>query len=59
VSSIAAPRPIAQQIMLMLVTAGAVATGLALPVALGIGVLLAILILPPADRHRVPHAVVP
>ena len=44
-SSIAAPRPIAQQIMLMLVTAGAVATGLALPVALGIGALLAILVL--------------
>ena len=34
-----------EQIMLILVTAGAVATGLALPVALGIGGLLAILIL--------------
>ncbi|HEY4728343.1 MAG TPA: hypothetical protein VIJ32_09085 [Actinomycetes bacterium] len=34
-----------EQIMLVLVTAGAVATGLALPVALGIGALLAILIL--------------
>lgn len=31
--------------VVVLVTAGAVATGLALPVALGIGVLLAILIL--------------
>ena len=34
-----------EQIMLILVAAGAVATGLALPVALGIGGLLAILIL--------------
>ena len=34
-----------EQIMLVLVTAGAVATGLALPVALGIGALLAILVL--------------
>jgi amino acid transporter len=34
-----------EQIMLVLVAAGAVATGLALPIALGIGALLAILIL--------------
>ena len=34
-----------EQIMLVLVTAGAVATGLAFPIALGIGALLAILIL--------------
>jgi hypothetical protein len=33
-----------EQIMLILVTAGAVATGLALPIALGIGGLLGILI---------------
>ena len=34
-----------EQIMLVLVAAGAVATGLAFPIALGIGALLAILIL--------------
>jgi amino acid transporter len=34
-----------EQIMLVLVAAGAVATGLALPIALGIGALLAMLIL--------------
>ena len=44
-----------EQIMLILITAGAVATGLALPVALGIGGLLAVLIpVLPADHHRLP-----